>query len=258
MTHLALVRPEQAKPLDPSAAPTATPATPPASADTGFAQMDRAFHAAVGKFTSGLSPAALAGAYFDWAFHLMLSPGKQLELANEAVRGALENVSYATGCACNGGQDPCTCALPQDTRFRAPEWRANPYNVWAHSFLSMERWWERATTGVRGVSRHHENLVSFGVRQLLDTAAPSNFITTNPEVLERTRRDHGMNLVRGLTHLIEDKARAAGDQPPAGTEHFRVGETVATTPGKVVYRNAPRRGDPVFADHRRGPAGADR
>ena len=77
-------------------------------------------------------------------------------------------------------------ALPKDSRFRAPEWRARPYNVLAHSFLSVERWWERATTGVRGVSKHHEDLVSFGVRRLLDTVAPSNFAATNPAVLVPT------------------------------------------------------------------------
>ncbi len=237
MTHLALVWPKETKPIDSSLpAPSPHPAKPGAPAESGFALTDRAFHAALGKLTSGLSPAAIAGAYLDWAFHLALSPGKQLELATEAVRGALDNVRYSLGCSCNGGRDPCTCALPHDTRFRAPDWRAMPYNAWAHSFLSVERWWDRATTGVRGVSEHHEDLVSFGIRQLLDTVAPSNFIATNPVVIERTRREHARNLLRGFMNFIEDTARNAAGEPPAGTEHYRVGKTVATAPGKVVHR----------------------
>jgi polyhydroxyalkanoate synthase subunit PhaC len=40
--------------------------------------------------------------------------------------------------------------LPQDNRFRAPEWQGFPFNAYAHAFLSIERWWEAATTGIRG------------------------------------------------------------------------------------------------------------
>ena len=126
-------------------------------------------------------------------------------------------------------------ALPQDRRFRGPLWRALPFNLYAHNFLSIERWWEAATTTVRGVSKQHENVVTFAMRQLLDTVAPSNFIWTNPQVLERTRTEGGMNLLRGLSNWIADFARARSGAWP-GPKEFKVGETVATTPGKVVHR----------------------
>ncbi|MGH8514498.1 MAG: PHA/PHB synthase family protein, partial [Gammaproteobacteria bacterium] len=58
----------------------------------------------------------------------------------------------------------------------------------------------------------------------------------NPTVLERTRAEYGMNLIRGASNLIEDVARLRTGAPPAGMEAFRVGETVAATPGKVVHR----------------------
>ena len=45
---------------------------------------DRALHANLAQFTGGLSPAALAGAYWDWAVHLAVSPGKQMQLAEKA------------------------------------------------------------------------------------------------------------------------------------------------------------------------------
>ena len=60
---------------------------------------------------------------------------------------------------------------------------------------------------------------------------------TNPEVLERTLRDGGMNFVRGAQNWIEDWERALGGRPPPGAEQFEVGRNVAVTPGKVVYRN---------------------
>src|SRR5262245_35589722 len=121
-----------------------------ASSDGGS---DRALHAALARFTGGVSPAALALAWFDCASHLALSPAKQSELAAKAALGALQNLDYAMRCAQGSPGDPCGCALPNDSRFRAPEWRAFPFNLYAHAFLSVERWWEAATTGVRGASR---------------------------------------------------------------------------------------------------------
>jgi poly[(R)-3-hydroxyalkanoate] polymerase subunit PhaC len=198
--------------------------------------LDRAFRSGIARVTGGLAPSALAGAYLDWAVHLAASPGKQFELAGQAVTAAAENMAFALGCARGSARDPCACALPQDSRFRAGEWQSFPFNMYAHAFLSIERWWEAATTGIRGVSEQHENAVTFAARQVLDTAAPSNFIWTNPTVFHRTRAEGGMNLLRGFANLAEDVRRAAAGEGPVGTEAFEAGKTVALTPGKVVHR----------------------
>ena len=206
------------------------------SSDTAFQVLDRAAHAAISQATFGISPAALGGAFFDWWVHLAFSPGKQAELAQQAIAGAADNLAFATQSASGSPGDPSERALPHDNRFRAPDWRAFPFNVYAHNFLSIERWWEAATTHVRGVSQGHDDMANFTARQLLDTVAPSNFIGTNPEVLARTRAELGANLVRGYANWIADLTRARSGEPPRGTEAFKVGETVAVTPGKVVLR----------------------
>jgi polyhydroxyalkanoate synthase len=178
----------------------------------------------------------LLGGFLDWAAHLATAPGKRLELATEAVKSGFESFAFAAACGCGGATDPCGQALPHDRRFRASEWRQFPFNVCAHSFLSVERWWEAATTGVRGVSRQHQNMVTFAARQLLDVWSPSNFVWTNPLVLARSQAEGGRNFARGLANLMEDWRRANAGEHPAGSELFKVGKTVAVTPGKVVYR----------------------
>ena len=90
---------------------------------------------------------------------------------------------------------------------------------------------------MRGVTKQHENVVAFAGRQIMDMVSPSNFIATNPELLERTLAEGGANLGRGLQNFAEDWERAAGGKPPAGSEAYEVGRNVAITPGKVVYRN---------------------
>jgi polyhydroxyalkanoate synthase len=201
-----------------------------------FEPFDRALHASTGRVTGGLAPSALLGGFLHWAAHLATAPGKQIELATAAVNSGIENLNFAAGCACANAGDPCRHALPHDRRFRAAEWQQFPFNVYAHSFLSVERWWKAATTGIRGLSKQHQDMATFAARQFLDVVSPSNFVWNNPQVLARTQAEAGMNFVRGLSNLIEDRRRADAGERPTGTEVFRVGETVAVTPGKVVHR----------------------
>jgi polyhydroxyalkanoate synthase len=79
--------------------------------------------------------------------------------------------------------------------------------------------------------------VEFAARQILDMVAPSNFLLTNPEILNKTFGSGGQNLVKGLRNLFEDWERTIAGKRLVGTENFTVGRDVAVTPGKVIYRN---------------------
>lgn len=200
--------------------------------------LDRTFHATLARFTGGLSPAALRGAFFDWASHLAMAPGKQIELTDKALRKAARLGEYCVRFGSIGPRtEPCIEPLPQDRRFAADEWQNWPYNVIHQAFLLQQQWWHNATTHVNGVTKQHENVVDFVSRQILDMVSPSNFVATNPIVLKRTLETGGANLVEGWKNLVEDWERAVAGRSPVGTEAFEIGQDVAVTPGKVVYRN---------------------
>ncbi len=199
--------------------------------------IDRSVHATTARFTLGLSPAALGAAYMDWAIHLWGSPGKQMQLVQEMGRLGTRFATYALHCGTAGSASPCVAALPHDKRFVGEAWQRWPYNALSQAFLLHEVWWETATTGIRGVSKHHQNVVSFAARQILDMFAPSNNAISNPEVLEQTAQQGGLNFWQGMRNLIDDWDRAASGKKPAGAEAFQVGGNIAVTPGQVVYRN---------------------
>jgi polyhydroxyalkanoate synthase subunit PhaC len=199
--------------------------------------IDRLLHAGTGRFTMGLSPAALWLAYADWAIHLWASPGKCQQLAEKGVRKAIRFLAYLSQSASDPASPPCIEPLPQDHRFRSEAWQRQPFNLIYQAFLLNQQWWHSAMTGIGGVSPHHEQVIAFMTRQLLDTVSPVNFIATNPEVLAATLREGGQNLVRGAANLWADWERAVGGKPPIGAEEFQPGEQVAVTKGEVVYRN---------------------
>ena len=198
---------------------------------------DRLFHAAIAAATGGLSPISIAEAWHDWMLNLAISPGKQQEVLAKAIEKSARMQRFLAACAMTSEAPPVIAPLPQDRRFRAPAWQAFPFNVLQQSFLLTQQWWHNATTGVPGVSAQHERVVEFHSRQFLDMLSPSNFPATNPEILQRTIREGGANLVRGLDNLVDDWKRIGRGERPTGTEAFVVGETVAATPGDVIFRN---------------------
>ena len=201
-----------------------------------WAGVDRSSRALLASLTNGMSPASLMQAWSDWAMHVALAPGKQGQLVEKMGRKALRWWLYAYR-ALRPQCDPCIEPLPQDRRFADPAWDTWPYNAIYQGFLLTQQWWHVATTGVPGVSRHHEEMVNFAARQWLDRFAPSNFVMTNPVVLRETMQRGGANLQDGWINAVDDWRRTLEGAPPAGTEGFEVGRNLAVTPGKVVLRN---------------------
>jgi polyhydroxyalkanoate synthase len=180
---------------------------------------------------------ALTLAFTDWAMHLAAAPGKQAELARKAGRKWLRYLNFL-GRAMRGADCPrCIEPLPQDSRFAGEAWRQWPFNAIHQGFLLWQQWVWNATTGVRGVSPHHEDVVTFTMRQMLDLWSPSNFPWSNPEVLRAAWTQGGLNFANGAAHFADDWRRETLGEPPAGADAFVPGRDVALTPGKVVMRN---------------------
>ncbi len=200
-------------------------------------QLDRAFHAGLAKLTAGISPAGLASLQTEWWMHLALSPGKQLELGEMAVRQAWRWGHYLQRLSVDPGTPPCIEPLSHDRRFGAAGWRLWPYSLHYQAFLLTQQWWHRATTDVAGLPADRERVINFVTRQWLDRWSPSNLPWLNPEVASLTLTTGGQNLMQGWANLVEDWQRAVAGRPPVGAEAYRVGQELATTPGRVVYRN---------------------
>ena len=203
-----------------------------------FAGFDRLARALTARATSGISPHAVAMAWFDWLLHLMRAPGRQIELGIEAASQAARLARFALSF------DPAETArdLPfppraADHRFRDPRWATAPFVYWQQAFLAQEEWWRSATSEIRGMRSKNAARVDFMATQLLDMVSPFNVPWLNPVVLDRTLKEYGVNLLRGAHNLIEDGLRELALAPPRAADAFHVGVDLAITPGEVVFRN---------------------
>ncbi|MBT2772682.1 polyhydroxyalkanoic acid synthase [Halomonas sp. ISL-60] len=205
--------------------------------DNQHQNLDRIMRASLARLTLGISPTSVMLTYLDWLSSMALSPGTQAHLLQKALKKQLRLFSWVSHSAFDPNATPCIEPLPQDRRFKDPSWRYYPYNVLYQSFLLQQQWWNNATTNLPGLSAHHEQALEFGARQWLDVLSPSNYLLTNPVVLKKTFFSGGANLVQGVQHCCEDLQNHFLGKPPVGTDAYVVGQEVANTLGKVVYRN---------------------
>lgn len=127
-----------------------------------------------------------------------------------------------------------------DKRFTDEEWTNNPiFNFLKQSYLLTVNGMMDTIDNTEGVDEKNRQRLSFFTRQWLNAIAPSNFPWSNPEILRLTMESKGQNLVRGLKQLTEDMEKSSKLLSIRMTDNdaFRLGENIATTPGKVVFRN---------------------
>jgi polyhydroxyalkanoate synthase len=77
----------------------------------------------------------------------------------------------------------------------------------------------------------------FAVRVIVDALAPTNSLMTNPTALRRAAQTGGLSLLAGWTNMVTDLLTNHGRPRQVDTSPFRLGENLAATPGKVVFRN---------------------
>jgi polyhydroxyalkanoate synthase len=72
---------------------------------------------------------------------------------------------------------------------------------------------------------------------LIDAVAPTNAMLTNPAAVRKFVDSGGRSLWHGLKNYVDDLTKNGGMPSMVDQNAFKVGETLATTPGAVVFRN---------------------
>ncbi len=135
---------------------------------------------------------------------------------------------------------PVVAPAAGDKRFNDPDWASNPmFDLMKQSYLLSSNWLNGLIAEVDGVDPATKRRVEFFTKMLTDAFSPSNFLISNPAALREVVQTQGQSLVRGMENFAADLERGGGQLAISQTDlaKFKVGENVATAPGKVVYQN---------------------
>jgi polyhydroxyalkanoate synthase len=124
-----------------------------------------------------------------------------------------------------------------DKRFADPAWQGNPLlKASMQAYLATNETVNALFSDAELDWRDAER-IRFVLDVLTEGLAPSNNPLLNPLAYKALIDTGGRSAVRGVRHFIADMAAAPRVPSMVAPDAFTLGETVAATPGAVVYRN---------------------
>jgi polyhydroxyalkanoate synthase len=123
-----------------------------------------------------------------------------------------------------------------DKRWADPAWQENPaYRRLQQTYLAVCATLDRAIADA-GLDVKSDQRGRFAMGIVTEALAPTN-TPINPSAIKRAFDTGGLSAVRGARHLAADLWSNGGMPRTVDSRPFVVGETVARTPGAVVFRN---------------------
>jgi len=129
---------------------------------------------------------------------------------------------------------------PSDRRFANPMWQSNPYfNFIKQQYQTNAEAIRQSVAEITDLEGKDKQRLSFFADQIVEMMAPTNFLATNPDALEKAVETEGQSLVDGLENLVADLEANNGELVVrlADESAFELGRNIATSEGEVVFRN---------------------
>ena len=179
------------------------------------------------------------GAAAYWA-EMVQNPAKVFEHQAEFWSKSVQHFLEAQQALANGKLEAPEDHTPDDARFSNPLWKTHPYfNYIKQQYMLNAKAIKDAVSDAEGLDEVERQRLTYFSQQIIDMMAPTNFLATNPDALERAIETEGESLVKGLENLVADIEANKGELLVrlADTSAFQVGGNIGTSEGQVVYRN---------------------
>ena len=147
---------------------------------------------------------------------------------------------YFISKANNKKTDPIIKPNKADQRFSNKEWSENLFFDFIKQFyLISTTLLENLVDQGKFDDPQQKDYFKFYIKQINMALSPSNFVFTNPEILEKTIKEGGQNLVRGYENYKADNLKHPNKFYISQTkfDDFKIGENIATTKGEIIYKN---------------------
>jgi polyhydroxyalkanoate synthase len=125
---------------------------------------------------------------------------------------------------------------PEDARFADPIWTESAiWDIFKEWYLVFSNRLQKICLETPGLSGHARRQAAFWQRNWLNMVAPTNFFWLNPQAMTRFVETRGGSLQEGLNNFLRDVT--SKNIQMVEPDAFAVGKDLATTPGKVIFRN---------------------
>jgi len=174
-----------------------------------------------------------------WA-EVMQNPGKVWENQLDYWAKTLAHATEAQTALLDGGALVPEDDTPEDKRFANPLWRTHPwFNYLKKQYFLTAEAIGKGIEDLEGIDPRDRQRMRYFTRQIIDMMAPTNFLASNPDALEKAIETEGQSLIDGLENMIRDLEKNDGELIPtlADPNAFTVGENLGTSEGAVVFRN---------------------
>ena len=136
----------------------------------------------------------------------------------------------------NADDAPVVSGVAKDRRFADPSWNSSPvYDYMRQAYVLNSRFLNSLADILPSEDSKESARIRFLTSQFVDALSPSNFATTNPEVIQKALQTEGRSITEGINNLLKDLAK--GRISTSDETAFEVGKNLATTEGAVVFEN---------------------
>jgi polyhydroxyalkanoate synthase len=183
-----------------------------------------------------LDPAGLSEALGKFALAMV---GQPSVLSRSAMRYGMRSAQAVLAAALRtmGSEEEGPAPAREDRRFSDPAWTSNPWFYLLRQQHALLEDFVQSLLAGADLDEVTRRKADFALSQMVDAAAPTNWLLTNPAALKKALDTGGLSLVRGASNALRDLVANKGMPRQVTPGRFRPGHELAATPGSVVFRN---------------------
>lgn len=189
---------------------------------------------------SGPNQELFSNAMTSYMQEMIENPAKVFEHQAAYWGKSIKHYVEAQQVLAKGKLEAPTDTYQNDRRFSNPLWNTHPYfNFVKQQYLINSDAVKQTVEDAVDLDPKEKQRLTYFSQQIIDMMAPTNFLGTNPDALEKAVATEGQSLLDGLENLVGDLEANEGELVVklADEKAFELGQNIATTPGKVIYRN---------------------
>jgi polyhydroxyalkanoate synthase len=151
--------------------------------------------------------------------------------------GDSTKIAAVTAARMAGGKIEGPMRPEKDARFTDTTWTENPfYFGLRQEYLALAKMLDNLV-GAAGLDKDGSDRAGLIMNVVTSILSPTNMLSGNPSAIKRAFETGGSSVFKGLRNLIDDVVNNEGRPRQVDDSKLRVGQEMAATPGKVVFRN---------------------